>query len=68
MSKPTKKCERCKFFATRQGVGAKGDCKLYPTTISKRPSDWCGQYSVDLTKYHVDGKKIYTRIDTRQVD
>jgi len=66
MLRKNRKCERCEFFQTRQGKGRVGDCKRMPVTVEKRLSDWCGEFKVNLEKYHTDGKKIYTRIDTVQ--
>lgn len=71
-------CERCKYFKTRQGKGSIGECRhnppvvvpgIQPVTIFPEvaPRMWCGQFDVNLKKYHTDGKKIYTRIDTKQI-
>jgi hypothetical protein len=60
-------CERCEFFQTRQGKGTGGDCKLVPVSVKKEPTNWCGQFSINREKYHVDGKKIYTRINTNRM-
>lgn len=60
-------CKKCKYFQERQGKGKLGDCRLFPRSVEKKPTDWCGCAEVNLEKYHVSGKKIYTRIDTVQV-
>lgn len=66
-------CERCKFFKTKQGSGNLGECRGNTPTVTlagdtvfpeMKPSGWCGKFDVNLEKYHVNGKKIYTRIDT----
>jgi len=80
MSRRKKTCKRCEFFKTVQGPGKHGECRfnppvsiegvrarmysIFPNVVE---TDWCGKFSVNLDKYHVDGKKIYTRVDTRQV-
>lgn len=70
-------CEKCTFFKTRQGKGKVGECRLNPpvillgSPIAEFPivnlTDWCGKGELNLDKYHVSGKKIYTRINTRKI-
>ena len=64
-------CKKCKFFKSRQGKGKLGECRVNPpviqlgSTMGEFPiideSTWCGQFSLNLDKYQLDGKKIYTR-------
>ena len=76
MSRRRKICKRCAYMKTRQGKGTMGECRIFPPRIldngnTRYPdvdeADWCGEFQVNTDKYHTDGKKIYTRIDTRQV-
>jgi hypothetical protein len=41
-------------------VNIQGDT-IFPQV---KPTLWCGEFDVNLEKYHTDGKKIYTRVDT----
>lgn len=69
-------CERCKYFKSRQGAGDVGDCRFNPPVLLHRgcsefpeaeETSWCGKFEVNLDKYHTDGRKIYTRVDTNTV-
>lgn len=69
-------CSKCKFFKTRQGKGREGECRLNPPVVDMHlvsvwpevnNKDWCGKAELNLEKYHQDGKKIYTRIDTKRM-
>ena len=59
-------CKKCEHFQARQGKGKAGNCFRFPITVEKTENTRsCGEFKVNLDKYHVDGKKIYTRVDTK---
>lgn len=69
-------CRRCTFFKSKQGVGKEGECHWMPPVLQPHggarhvpvhETGFCGQFKVNLQKYHVDGKKIYTRVDTKMI-
>jgi hypothetical protein len=43
-SNSTDSCISCKFFITG---GQLGSCHRYPQSLTKAPSEWCGEYFFD---------------------
>lgn len=70
-------CKKCKFFKSRQGKGKLGECRVNPPTIQLgstmggfpiiEETTWCGKFFLNLDRYQVDGKKIYTKKTTRTI-
>ena len=71
-----KSCHKCAAFKTRQGIGTVGECRFNPPVYDNRltcpwpeveRSDWCMQFTLDRDRYDQDGRKIYTRKETRMI-
>lgn len=70
-------CKKCRFFKSRQGKGVDGECRfnppvyiptdMFPVFPEVNESLWCGKFFINLKKYQPDGKKIYTRKETKMI-
>lgn len=70
-------CKKCVSFKSRQGTGAKGECRFNPpvillgSTFGEFPivtdGTWCRKYELNRDKYNEDGRKIYTKKNTRTI-
>jgi hypothetical protein len=61
-SNSTDSCIACKFFITG---GQLGSCHRYPQSLTKSPSDWCGEYlfaNVARTKDEVMDEPIINNL------
>ena len=61
-SNSTDSCIACKFFITG---GQLGSCHRYPQSLTKAPSEWCGEFifaNVARTKDEVMDKPIINNL------
>lgn len=71
-----KKCYKCASFKTRQGTGITGECRFNPpmyVAYNKNvwpevdSDEWCSGFQLNRDKYNDDGRKIYTKKNTRTI-
>jgi len=61
-SNSTDSCLSCKFFITGGKLGA---CHRYPQSLTKSPSEWCGEFlfaNVAITKDEVVPEPIISNL------